>query len=375
MFRKILAFLFFSLILLKAHAFAGEVGSFLSLEGYTLEAPVLTEDSSLVSFQRWTIKVYPEKKIRLKKLLVEGPAESLEQRAEFYKGLHLSAGQAVKIFLEQNSIQELIPKLKALTRMESLSAGDLRGDVHVHFFDDGSEKIAYIFGFGQKIKTDRPPWVVLKFPKKMDPAKLEETLAAQKKLNQAFPELAPSLGDVIKTQSFTAYLEEYVQGRSIASLMKADQFNQEMLRQTIRGMIQMYKTLGFVAVNPRPDNILLSHNGSPDERLFVSDLETPGLVQPHQILKKLDAYYRKESRSSWGIFKKKKADSSEIIFSEILFTLGEKDGHRFLQRASNNLSEKVKEMQDPASERKIDPQVLRLAEDLNLFLNRTQPVQ
>ncbi|HXV27841.1 MAG TPA: hypothetical protein VD913_02640, partial [bacterium] len=73
---------------------AGEEDIATSFEGYVILSPVPIEYASTgtpASFQAWTIKVYDEKRVRLRRNR-ENEQESPQQITELYQRLHRSAG-------------------------------------------------------------------------------------------------------------------------------------------------------------------------------------------------------------------------------------------------------------------------------------------
>ncbi|HXV27593.1 MAG TPA: hypothetical protein VD913_01370, partial [bacterium] len=271
---------------------------------------------------------------------------------------------------------ELAAKLRHLMRNERITADRLNGYVHIHFLDDDDEKLSYIVEFNQKIEPDWHIFIVLNLPKQMDPAVLEARLADQNKLGVAFPELTPHVGDSIRTENFSAYFEEYATGEKLSSLMKKREFDEEKLKQTVQGLMQMYQALGYLSTDLRPKNILLVNQGKENQHVLFTDLQPLSVSRPHQILEKMNRYYGGQKLSGKGLFRKSKQENPrDIIFAEILSTLGAKDGRRFLQRALKKLNDDLSEMKDPALGKEPDDRLLNLTKDLNFFLNRPQALQ
>ncbi len=346
---------------------AGPEELFMAVEGYELSVPVASEDinSTSLPFQNWAVTVHPVERIELSSQQPDSPTDPLPVSPDLYKKLHQDAGTAIKTFLEQNSAEKITEKLKSLTRLETISFDQLSGSVHVHFLDDDDEKLVYLVEFGQKIDTQQPIWIEMKLLKTLDAAKFDQGFELQKKLNEAQPKVAPQIGDVIRSTDFIAYFEEYISGRTLASLMKKEKFDQATLQETIQTIMEIYKAVGYVASDPKPKNMILHKKDNEEEQVMIVDLSQKNFEHPHHILKKLNDYYGEDITT--GFIRKKRTHSKEVIFREIMSTLGEKDGWRFLKRASKNLNEKAAEIHAQASQSEDDKRLIGLTQALDHF--------
>ncbi len=382
MLRKAFFTLSFSVFALPPFLHADTQNLSITLEGYDLSSPLaeettenLTDSPEAPSFENWTISVHSSDPIELETEPPEDGTAPLPPQDELYKKMHQDAGQAVKIFLEQNSTSEIIKQIKWLTRLENVSLNQLNGSVHVHFLDDDDEKLVYLVEFAQRFDTKQPLWLAMKLPKNPEAPQLEQGFEIQRNLNQAHPGLTLLLGNVIKTKDFIAYFEEYSSGRKLASVMKRNRFNQEILKQTIQAVMEIYKTLGYVALDPGPKNMMLRETETSAPSIVAIELNQRDFRRPHQILRKLNEYYGQDISS--GFFRKKTIHSKEIIFTEIMFTLGEKDGWRFLKRASKGLNEKLTEMQGQELDedgKRMAGLVQELDHFLETYLKNLQPI-
>ncbi len=340
---------------------------FTAVEGYDLSVPLASEDTNLarLPFQNWAVTVHPVERIELSSPQPDTVTDPLPISPDRYKKLHQDAGLAVKTFLEQNSAEKITEKLRPLAQLGTISPDQLSGSVHVHFLEDDDEKLIYLVEFGQRIDTQQPIWIEMKLLKTPDAAKFEQGFELQKKLNVAQPKVAPQIGDVIRSTDFIAYFEEYISGKTLSSLMKKEKFDQATLQETIQTIMEIYKAVGYVASDPRPKNMILLKKGNENGQVMIVDLDQKNIVHPHHILKKLNDYYGEDITT--GFIKKKRTYSKEVIFQEIISTLGKKDGWRFLKRASKNLNEKAAEIQAQPSPSEDDKRLIDLAQALEHF--------